>query len=1026
MSSKGPDFSSVRRRLQQLQKNHTPTSVSGSARHDYVRQPISATATPSENRTIPERQTPKPSATSIFTSTPNTISSDPKQGSPVRLDELVAASNAIPPAYFDEKTLRERATLQRAVKTDPTNPESWYNYLILLKKERKRYIREPDNKMESDESMRQALQAGYENATRVIPKSAVNRHCYYYVSLWIDFAALLAEDEHELYLVREMFKRLKAERIGLLVPQFWAAYAGVEDKLGNKEKAHAYREKAESLANLDRPVDEENAAPPVSRTPINTGAINSSSQNRRIPMRPARRAPKYPPMESSHTSTRGREFSNSDNINAEPASNTPREENRRQVESPEILRSQQKESRLAELEPVYGMSPKQQDRASKSELGNIVLETNRYHRLQERLRNANNNRSQEQSMDSGTERQKAFSRSNENSRDSRFKQLREDQITNESQPSLSNVSHSINGKDPAQSSKQRAKRLDDQRISRSSPLPHVEYRDGAGERDIRKDDYGYLRTIDKDEDRQHSARTKYSDDNSSNEVFKDSSHARSEVRSTRETLAKQRDMEQRRYQSIRQQSRFREVNHSPLHLSGSESVSPPKSNSSSQTTPSELLKRRNERQMIRASPTASGFMHSLPRNHYQTVNGREYLVLESVGKGGSSTVYKVLSSEMKILALKRVKVPKSSGFRATLDSFANEISLLKKLKGSPTIVNLHDAEVREENGTILLIMEYGDTDLAKHLFNRKGAKIPSNFIRVYWQQMLEAVHTIHEARIVHGDLKPANFLIVGGTLKLIDFGIAKAIQAEDTTKIVRDCQVGTPNYMSPEALKEIDGGMDDDDDDSDPYGTRSPRKKRFRVGRASDIWSLGCILYQMVYGRTPFAHIKNIYTKLMHIQNEEYEIDYKRVNDPQVINILRGCLQRDPIRRMSIPELLQHSYLCPENDRENGDGSARAVVVRLMEQLGSCGYEIRSKLGKEVSLQYGEKAYEQLIEQMSACISTDRKEMELNVMRDRLGTPTSSALTQLGTKPTTSGFSHQGTTTKTGERFHDRHQSGYR
>ena len=64
---------------------------------------------------------------------------------------------------------------------------------------------------------------------------------------------------------------------------------------------------------------------------------------------------------------------------------------------------------------------------------------------------------------------------------------------------------------------------------------------------------------------------------------------------------------------------------------------------------------------------------------------------------------------------------------------------------------------------------------------------------------LQAVHIIHEARIVHSDLKPANFLMVEGTLKLIDFGIAKAISS-DTTSIARESQVGTLNYMSPEAL----------------------------------------------------------------------------------------------------------------------------------------------------------------------------------------------------------------------------------
>lgn len=63
-----------------------------------------------------------------------------------------------------------------------------------------------------------------------------------------------------------------------------------------------------------------------------------------------------------------------------------------------------------------------------------------------------------------------------------------------------------------------------------------------------------------------------------------------------------------------------------------------------------------------------------------------------------------------------------------------------------------------------------------------------NHVRLYWEQMLEAVHTIHEERIVHGDLKPANFVCVQGRLKLIDFGIAKAIQ-NDTTNIVRENQV---------------------------------------------------------------------------------------------------------------------------------------------------------------------------------------------------------------------------------------------
>ena len=66
--------------------------------------------------------------------------------------------------------------------------------------------------------------------------------------------------------------------------------------------------------------------------------------------------------------------------------------------------------------------------------------------------------------------------------------------------------------------------------------------------------------------------------------------------------------------------------------------------------------------------------------------------------------------------------------------------------------------------------------------------------------MLSAVHSIHQERIIHGDLKPANFLFVKGALKLIDFGIAKAIQSDDTTNIYHDHYSGTLSYSSPECF----------------------------------------------------------------------------------------------------------------------------------------------------------------------------------------------------------------------------------
>ncbi|CAM9815260.1 unnamed protein product, partial [Laminaria digitata] len=230
-------------------------------------------------------------------------------------------------------------------------------------------------------------------------------------------------------------------------------------------------------------------------------------------------------------------------------------------------------------------------------------------------------------------------------------------------------------------------------------------------------------------------------------------------------------------------------------------------------------------------------------------------------------------------------------------------------------------QVDRSRGVISIVLELGETDLdsllRKHKANLASSGssalatgdvfpggLQENYVRVLWQQICQAVHAMHEQRVVHGDLKPANFVFVRGALKLIDFGIAKAISS-DTTNISRDSRLGTMNYMCPEAFEDTGKGEFDPE-----TGRQAPVMK---LGRASDIWSLGCILYQMTHGRTPFSHL-GMLQKMRAITNRDHTIHIATLKDKYLVETLRGCLQRDPSDRSPIAGvggLLSHAYLHP-------------------------------------------------------------------------------------------------------------------
>lgn len=161
-----------------------------------------------------------------------------------------------------------------------------------------------------------------------------------------------------------------------------------------------------------------------------------------------------------------------------------------------------------------------------------------------------------------------------------------------------------------------------------------------------------------------------------------------------------------------------------------------------------------------------------------------------IGKGGSSRVFRVLNGANELYAIKRVSLDKTDA--ETMNGYLNEIALLKRLDGNSRIIRLIDSEVKAgpggSKGHLFLVMECGEIDLARLISEQMREPLNMVWVAYYWQQMLQAVHVIHEEKIVHSDLKPANFVLVRGQIKLIDFGIANAI-ANDTTNIQRDHQV---------------------------------------------------------------------------------------------------------------------------------------------------------------------------------------------------------------------------------------------
>jgi serine/threonine-protein kinase TTK/MPS1 len=193
---------------------------------------------------------------------------------------------------------------------------------------------------------------------------------------------------------------------------------------------------------------------------------------------------------------------------------------------------------------------------------------------------------------------------------------------------------------------------------------------------------------------------------------------------------------------------------------------------------------------------------STEKERVLTINSIDYITQKKIGSGGSSSVF--LATGKKTGKECAIKLVNLDGDQQVIDGYLNETKLLAKLQGNINVVSLFDYCHLPEKRTLYMVMEKGDSDLHKILQGYR-THIPLYTLVSYWYQMLQAVNYIHINGVIHSDLKPANFLMIGGRLKLIDFGIASNI-ALDSTSIIKFSQAGTFNYISPEALIDTSSG----------------------------------------------------------------------------------------------------------------------------------------------------------------------------------------------------------------------------
>jgi hypothetical protein len=265
-----------------------------------------------------------------------------------------------------------------------------------------------------------------------------------------------------------------------------------------------------------------------------------------------------------------------------------------------------------------------------------------------------------------------------------------------------------------------------------------------------------------------------------------------------------------------------------------------------------------------------------------------YTITTQIGVGGMGEVYRATDSNLKRSVAIKVLPAAVAGDADRLTRFQREAEVLAALN-HPNIAAIYGLEKTAEFTALVMELVEGE-DLSQRI--AKGPLPPSEALPIA-KQIAEALEAAHEQRIIHRDLKPANVKVrEDGTVKVLDFGLAKAMDPVAAGRVIAD----SPTMTSPALMTGV-GVL---------LGTAAymaPEQARGKTAdRRSDIWAFGVVLYEMFAGRRPFPedHADDTVAQVLaRVLEREPQWSALPANlSPRITGLLRRCLEKDPKRRL--------------------------------------------------------------------------------------------------------------------------------